>query len=279
MGGGAIIFNYREYLTAVTAVFLALALGILIGVSFGDSVLVANQRDVIQLMEAKLGRLREDKQLRERELQRWELLKPSIRRYFDGALAGKILLLLCADGQEHRALLSLLEEAGAAATLLSLPGPQEAAEGEKGEREAAEELAALLAKCGENLAGGLVERTLLSPGAGASLPPESPDCFLLLLEGIEPDSGAYYRALRRGLRERGARVIILCPWSEREEGETPPVSAPEEEDVDFVDNIDTFWGQMALLKMIAEDISGHYGFGASGDGLLPGRVEEGACGD
>ena len=43
--------NYREYLIATGAVFLALALGILIGVSFGDGILAANQRNVMELME------------------------------------------------------------------------------------------------------------------------------------------------------------------------------------------------------------------------------------
>ena len=40
----------------------------------------------------------------------------------------------------------------------------------------------------------------------------------------------------------------------------------------LVDNIDTFWGQMALLKMLAGGAGGHYGFGGGSKGLLPAEI-------
>lgn len=253
-----------------------MALGILIGVSFGDSVLVANQRDVIQLMEEKLARLREDKRRQEAELQRWEMLKTPIRRHFDGSLKGKSIVIFCAREQERASLEALLKGAGAAVAVILLPEPAQTGEGTEKQRETAEELAALLSGPEEELAAALIEGGLLSPEAGASFPQEPPDCTLLLLEGADFNAACHFAALWQALQERGRRVIALFPWRD----EDPLEGTPEGEGLSLVDNIDTFWGEMALLKMIAGDISGYYGFGRGSDGLIPAQEEgEGTHGD
>ena len=66
----------------------------MIGVSFGDSFLVANQRDVIQLMEEQMVQLREHNRRQEIELQHWEALRPLLRQNFNGALSEKEIFII-----------------------------------------------------------------------------------------------------------------------------------------------------------------------------------------
>lgn len=256
---------------AIAAVFLALALGILIGVSFGDSFLVASQRDVIQLLEEQLDRLTEINRCREIELQRWKTLQPLIRQNFNGALAEKEIFMISPPDQEGSELRSLLEETGAAVTVILVPDAPEEAAGVERPFGEAEDLANLLTAPGEIEIGELTAGGLLLPDADAAFLQRPPDCCLLFLEPEALISGAYFNELWQKLQENGIRVIILFPW--REEGPSPHPAEIKTE-LSLVDNIDTFWGQIALLKMIIGNIDGHYGFGKGSDGLIPAQTEE-----
>lgn len=242
--------------------FLALALGILIGVSFGDSVLVANQRDVIQLMEGQLEQLRESGRRRESELQRWETLKPLILASFEGALAGKRIFIVASPDPGEAGLEPLLAGAGAAVSVMRLPA---APAGGAGPLDAAT-LAGLLAGAGEIGGEELARGGLALAGGDSAVLERPPDCCLLLLEAESYRSDDLFAGLRRGLEESGLRVILLFPWRE---GGSPRLPAGEGADLSLVDNIDTFWGQAALLRMIAGGIGGHYGFGEGSAGLIP----------
>ena len=265
-GAGDPVFNIREYLMTIAAVFLALALGILIGVSLGDGFLAANQSDVMQMMELRLLQLREDLALQEAELQRWEALKPAIWRHFSGALSGVELFLLSPAGREYTFLESALQEAGAAVTVALVQDAQSGAGEEEGRRHAgSDEIAAFLAEPEIDTAA-LVERGLLFPGNRPERPPAPPDLFLLLVEPADFATGELFSELAAALHEQGNRVIVLQPWCDEM---TAGSRAGLESAFGLVDNIDTFWGQIALLKMIAGNSGGHYGFGKNGSGLIP----------
>lgn len=256
---------------AIAAVFLALALGILIGVSFGDSFLVANQRDVIQLMEEQLERLRESNRRREIELQRWESLEPPIRQHFNGALVEKEVFIISLPDQESTGLKSLLEEAGAAVTVIQVPEASEELAGAERSFGAAGDLACLLAGPGEIEIEELTAKGLLLSETDAAMVRRPPDCCLLLLEAVDYISGEFFKELRLKLHENEIRVIVLFPWREEE---SPRNREEIETDLSLVDNIDTFWGQIALLKMIAGNIDGYYGFGKGSGGLIPAQARE-----
>lgn len=240
---------------AIAAVFIALALGILIGVSFGDSVLVANQRDVIQLMEGQLEQLRENGRRQERELKHWAALQPLLRSHFLGALAGQRIVLIGPAAGEGAAVKVLLEEAGAAVVPLPLSG-EEPTPGE-----AAALLHRLLDPVGSEPP---------FPEAGDPVLPQPPDCCLLLLETPADPAAGSFAEICSGLQEHGIRVILLFPWREGRALQLPE-KTPE---LSLVDNIDTVWGQVALLQMIAEDIGGHYGFEKGSAGLFPGQKQQ-----
>lgn len=258
-------------MTAIAAVFIALALGILIGVSFGDSFLVSNQRDVIRLMEEQLGQFRENNRSQEIELQRWETLAPRIRRCFHGALGGKNIFIIAPPDRPDRELRALLEEAGAAVAVIRIAADLgEPVEGGQLSGEIGA-LARLLAAPVRTEPGWAAGKGLFRPEEGALDLPGPPDCCLLLLEGAGNLSGNLFRELRSNLQDNGLRVIVLLPWPG---GDPPPLPAAER-GFNLVDNIDTFWGRLALLMMIAGDIDGYYGFGKGSAGLIPGAADEG----
>lgn len=255
---------------AIGAVFLALALGILIGVSFGDSILAANERNIMELMEERLDKLQELRRQQDQELRCWEEVKPLLLRGFRGALAGKEIALFSYSAGEAGAVKGLLEGSGAAVTVILVQpracGSEESREpplaiGEKGEEPPFGP--------GMLAAGELEPLGLHFQEGGASLE-WPPDCCLFLpgREGNPPDG--FLKELWRALHERGFRAIALFPRSERAGTPVPPGMKNEPS---LVDNIDTFWGQVALLMMLAEKAAGHYGFDSSGKGLFPEPAE------
>ncbi len=266
------ILNYREYLITIGAVFLALALGILIGVSFGDSILAANQRSIIELMEDRLDHLKELELQQDLELQRWEEIKPLLRRSFRGLLDEKEIVLFSYCAGEVETVKGLLEQSGAGVTVI-LVQPRAHGDGEgagtpysAGEGEAALPFDPAELAAGEPEAPGF---HLQEGGSGSLEWP--PDCCLLLpaQEGGLPREGSIEELWRR-LHERGLRTIALFPWQGRNGALLLPGM---ESELSLVDNIDTFWGQLALLMMLTENAEGHYGFDSSGRGLLPAPAE------
>lgn len=254
----------------MAAVFLSLALGILIGVSFGDSFLAANQRDVVQLMELRLVQLKEEMSLRELELQRWSRLEPLIRRRYDGALAGKEIFLISPAKRDYSAVETILGEAGADVTVGLLPAPGGDGENEGKPPVGEGKIAAILAGSGVN-AGDLLKTGMIFPGLNEPRLDHPPHWCLLLLEREEFTGEHFFSELAAALYRKGLGVILLLPWR-GEEGDLH--LAGQEGLSGMVDNIDTFWGQIALLEMIAGGSGGHYGFGKSSSGLLPAEALE-----
>ena len=213
---------------------------------------MANQRDVIQLMEGRLEQLRESGRRQEIELQRWAALQPLFRRFFHGALAERRICIIGPPGEERATVKALLEEAGAAASVVGIPGGG-AGEPVLSHGEAEALAAALTGPAGES-------------EQPAKTAPPPPDCCLLLLEAAAYFSGDCFETLRLELQERRLRVIVLFPWREED---SPRLLAEAGPELSLVDNIDTVWGQIALLQMIAENIEGHYGFDKGSAGLFP----------
>ena len=95
------MFEYKPYIFAIAAIFLALASGILIGITFGEDVVVSNQKEMIEFMERQLTDLQEKP-----EGKRVGTLAgsyPAGAHGFEGSLTGnKILLLLPAPSPAER---------------------------------------------------------------------------------------------------------------------------------------------------------------------------------
>ncbi len=231
---GANMLDYREYFIAIAAIFLALALGILVGVSFGDNFLVSNQREIIELLEQELGRRKMIIDEKNEVLERWEQLKPLLMRSYLNSLSGKVVAVITPDDGETSELQALLESSG----VLVQPWTAEA----------------ILAPAAEEERGASIEFEEIPP---------PPDCFVVLMQGMPDPVGV--QVLEQLLLMENKQVIAAYPWTGREDY----YWCSGDERCGVIDNIDTFWGQIALLEMIASGIGGYYGFSSRGQGLIP----------
>ncbi len=89
-------------------------------------------------------------------------------------------------------------------------------------------------------------------------------CYVLLLERARVQENRLLYLLWEELHRHGLPVIAASTWSEGES-----ITVIEAEDYSLVDNVDTFWGQLALLEMIRHGYRGDYGFDPSRTALLP----------
>lgn len=69
------MFGFNYYLVAICGTFTALGIGILIGVSYCEDMIIYNQREIILEMERELELVGEKKQELNRRLERWEEFK------------------------------------------------------------------------------------------------------------------------------------------------------------------------------------------------------------
>ncbi len=222
------MYDYREYFIAIAAIFLALALGILIGVSFGDNFLVSNQREIIELMELELGRRKSLIEKKDVVLDRWEQVKPLVLRGYRDSLLDKSIIVISDDEQRAAEMIILMEMTGAEV-----------------QYDTVDQLLIFLQAAKEDL---------------------TPDCYILLMDEEDPaypDSA--FSELWQLLHQNEQRVIAAFPWFDSE----VPVIPADHKELSIVDNIDTFWGQVALLEMVVYGAHGDYGFSAQRQGLLP----------
>lgn len=114
-----LIIDQQNHLLSLIAVFMALGIGILMGISMGDSTLVFNQIAVIEELEGKIHSYRQSKgeiasQLLEleHELEQWEDLKVRyLQPIFKDSLHYVSITII--SGEDYpAALLEFLEESG-----------------------------------------------------------------------------------------------------------------------------------------------------------------------
>ncbi len=233
------MYEYRPYIIAIAAVFLALASGILIGITFGEDVVVSNQKEMIEFMEHRLTDLQKSLAGKERELERWQDLAPLVFKGFAGSLAGNNILLLAVDDPLALELLSLSRNGGAETLLVELPGRAPPA-GLRLDRESALLFAGKLTGAGEeeNLEeGGCRTRGEISG---------EPDFIILCLKPDPALPGELFlKLLAEELLLAGYRVFAAYA-EEREEGTS---FSPEAR---VIENLSTFWGKLNLLETLLE---------------------------
>lgn len=259
------MYNYREYFITVTAIFLSLAFGILVGISFGEDYLLSNQREIIELMEQELNRQQKRVLLQESELERWEKLKPLVWRAYRETLSGKCITILTVNGEKIDPELELLlRGAGAETAIIDIPAGEYLA--------ITDELSAKMEELVQLLTGSVHLPVDDATGDDEWLQIEGearyriPDMFLIPVAGNGPSEARIMEKLWVSLHRGGTGVIgLLFTWQDSRELR----SALREDGIGLVDNIDTVWGQVALLEMLVQDITGHYGFDSKGNRLFP----------
>jgi len=234
------MFDYRPYIIAIAAIFLALASGILIGITFGEDVLVSNQKEMIEFMQQEIKDLQENFAFQQDELKRWEGLAPLVIKSFQGALTGHKILILTVDNPLAMDIVDMLSESGAEARLVELPSTLP----EKWELDARTAQAIAGELTGEQEATGCADLGCSLQGVVSG----RPDCFLIYLSLSSRELAPGHLLLKllgEELLQTNNRVIAAFP-EDREPGQL--FSAGK--GMVIIDHLDSFWGKLTLLETL-----------------------------
>lgn len=227
--------DLKYHLLTLIAVFLALAVGIVVGTALpGLELVLGEQQSVIADLKATFDELRSEASARQAEL---ELLRRE--RLAAEELGRCALPLLVADRLKGQKIGLIVPNYQAAVVA---------------------KVKTLLAVAGAEVVWECV------PSEQADTPPEKVDAAVLI-GPWEAKTIANLTLWRRALKSRGIRVIGAV-----EKG--GDASMFKEWSIPGVDNIDSPPGQAALVALIA-GTDGHYGLSpAASDGYLPGVVAD-----
>ena len=248
------MFEYKPYIFAIAAIFLALASGILIGITFGEDVVVSNQKEMIEFMERQLTDLQEKLAEGKKELERWQDLAPLVLKGFEGSLTGNKILLLAAGAPPPAEVLNLFHGSGAEFVLVELPG-QAPPPGLKMDEQSAHLLAGKLT--GEPEGVNLADEGCRIWGEIS----DRPDLILLSFHSEPALPGELFlKLLGEELLQAGNRVFALYQEKKEEGLSLSPEAA-------IVENLNTFWGKLALMEILQEP--GKNSCPAGGEGGCP----------
>ena len=278
------MFDFRYHVVSLAAVFLALILGILVGVAISDPEL-ANRTELIRQRE-QIGDLEEqlqaadDRSRRRDAAERFlELAYPAVMQ---DRLAGRRVLLVfvgSVDGAIRGAVDRTLEDAGASLAplrALSMPLRADAVAtrldglaalaGYRGEDHLADlgrDLGRELVEGGETPLWDALETTLVEQRRGVAGRADA----VVLARTVRPqggETGSFLRGFYAGLRA-GAPVVGV------EKGATESSAVPTFRRVGFssVYPVDTTLGRVTLAVLLDGGAAGHFGLQDDGRLLLP----------
>ena len=287
------MFDFRYHVASLAAVFLALVIGILVGVGVSGRGLVDKtdkrfyQRQIQQLgddlraAKAQAGLFRQQQQATKDFVQ--NAYKPLMYQ----RLAGKKIALLVVggdDGKTGAAVQQALQDAGAGDVVryraISVPVDPAALRGPLLARkplarlagaghvgELGRELGRELVAGGKAPAWDALSAQLIDERRGTSTTPAD---GVVVIRTVSPQAGPTSRFLA-GLYEGLATAGLPAVGVEREGAEPSAIPAFTRANLSTVDDVNTPLGQLALALLLEGTGTGHYGLGkqTAPDGLLP----------
>jgi len=256
------MLRFKDHIISLAAVFLALGLGILIGSGMGDDMLVKQQRLIIDQMSRDFQALREETiqleaqiRLLNRDIYLWEKYQEALYpAMVSGALAGKKTAIIKYGAKVPDGLTQILEDAGVITTsLLSIDlgrdwkGPATLLGG------------ALAELVGGNPLSGPEKETLDEKllGGRIHLPNRQagvPDMVIILVGNEKYVNAELVKTLCYRLAEANLPVVAL----ESSDIQDSLLGAFREFGFSTIDNVDTIFGQVTLLSVLAGR-TGHFG--------------------
>jgi hypothetical protein len=229
------VVDFKYHLLTLIAVFLALAVGVVVGTALpGSEMVFGEQQNVIADLRATFDELKSEASARQAEL---ELLR---RERLAAEELGRCALPLLVAGRLSGQKVGLVLPSYPASTVA--------------------EVRAALALAGAEVVWEC------APGEQAAAPPAKVDAAVLI-GPWEAKATSHLTLLRRSLRSRGVRVVGAV-------GKGGDASIFKELGISGVDNIDSPPGQAALVALLA-GADGYYGLSpTASDGYLPGVVAE-----
>lgn len=279
------MFDLRYHAISLVAVFLALAIGILLGVTIGDSLVSQADRGLRESLREDVVSARDAEQRVEAGLDRREELIAEIApTLIDRRLQNESIAVVSAgplpEGFEAAIRSTVASAGGSLDSVSTLPiGPDPL-------REALPSRAPNLSD--PELADRLARSIVQGGAAAARLRNEDPNTFMgsfegadaVIFHGVPPgEEGAdraqpWEAALIAGLLDAGARVVgaeqTPDPEAEPDDPSGPTSQAPffADQGIPSVDNIDTAGGAIALVYALA-GADGRFGYGDDADAVLP----------
>jgi copper transport outer membrane protein MctB len=288
------MFDLRYHLASLTAVFVALILGILIGIGLSTTDTV--RESDLQNLERDVARLKRERDAANARAAQLNLLQKETATFIEEAypalmqnrLSGKRFALVFAgsvDDRIHRSVERTLEESGAdglarvralelpldpqmATRVLSGAGPFEAYQGDDN-----------LGPLGHDLAFELIEgvETPLWDAVSGQLVEEQEGGFRHAVDGVivartaEPQRGAttqFLAGFYRGLASTGRPAVGI----ETSSAEPSALESFSRRDLSTIDHLDLQLGRLALALLLAGGEAGEYGLRGE-DGILPLPIE------
>jgi hypothetical protein len=288
------MFDLRYHLASLTAVFVALVLGILIGIGLSTTDTVRESE--LQNLELDVARLERERDAANARAAQLNLLQKDTATFIEESypalmhdrLAGKSFALVFAgsvDDRIRRSVERTLEDGGAESLArvraLELPldprmatrvlgggGPFEAYEGD-------DDLGAL----GQDLAFELIEggETPLWDAVAGRLVEEQEGGFQRSVDGVivartaEPQRGAttqFLAGFYRGLASTGRPAVGV----ETSSAQPSALESFSRRELSTIDHLDLQLGRLALALLLAGGESGDYGLRGE-DGILPLPIE------
>jgi hypothetical protein len=279
--------DFRYHVASLSAVFLALGLGILIGTAFVGAPVVSRQTRLIRRLEDNVGELRRETRERDRQEEALRTILPTVLR---GRLSGRRVLIVQAGGYADAAeeTFQALHLAGAEVARVALPADgwsrrSRDAEGESAVLQEARALAPLLSSgsdvalqayrdrgelTGDTITGGGFSHIVLVGGAPSPARTRTPAAA----EADEPAANwlAHTRdlALTDVWKSLGVTVVGVEPF----DAEISFMRVYQSGGIATIDAIDRPLGQIALPFALLGD-KGNYGLKDTASRALPASLE------
>jgi len=288
------VYGIRYHIMTLTAVFLALGLGLLLGGTLGEEVIVKEQVQLLQRLEERYTQVKSDnvklqQQTTELSTQNKALTGVMSKvggHYVRDRLIGRSIALLNAEAGDLRPLLNTLEQAGAnvtaavdvqAAVLQEEERLQEVRKAiglpdNAPRKDVYEKVAATLAtsfyggKASSTTLDRLKELGLFAVTGSFEKTPDA----VVLVGGASTDASKarihwFDGPLLRQMTEQAHAVVAV----ERSGVGYSGVTQYREYGVSTVDNVDEVTGRVALIDILAGRARGHFGVKKTAEALLP----------
>jgi hypothetical protein len=286
------LFDLRYHVASLAAVFLALIIGILVGVGISSQDVVAkSERDLLREQKADLERRLDRAGQRIADLTRArssseEYVEATYPALVDGRLDGKRVALFfvgSVDAGLRSSVEEVLQDAGADTLVrmraLRVPVDTEAVDrvltarpalaayaGEARRNELGGALADEFVAGGETPLWNALEKQLVEERLGDSAEPAD---AVVVVRSAQPQGGGTAKLLG-GFYTGLANTALPAVGVETTQAELSVVETLKKRGVSTVDDLDTPPGRLALALLLAGGKNGHYGVKQTAeDGLLP----------
>jgi hypothetical protein len=279
------VFDLRYHVASLAAVFLALILGILVGVGISRSGFVSESERLN--LEAQIARLRSELKDARRDVQRHESAEAFVDETYPAVMAGRldgrgiaVVFVGSVDGELRNDVEDTLTRAGgrrlrlrAVKVPLDMPELEAALPADTGAvqvrgREHLDDLGRLLGE--EVVIGGStplwdsLAQLLVEEQTGGMQQPADGVVVVRSAERQLGDTARFLAGLYNGLASVGVPAVAV----ETSDGDHSALKVFDDAGFSTVNNVDTLVGRLALAVVLGGEAHGNYGVNAS-DGFVP----------